>query len=173
MSKSRKKKQQQREDRRQKPQPMYGNAGDVLIFSEENGHVGIATDGAIHPRPAVGLKRALLETVIFSAKHLGAFNEQMADKVRKGQTKALYVDVPSLVDDLDRMFRDYHPEPRRTPADNAPATMANDRSEFVPAIPEPLYGLKKACSCGRSFWRLQNYRAHYAHDHIVMGTQPL
>lgn len=65
------------------------------------------------------------------------------------------------------------PEPRRTPTDGAAVTMANARSEQVPAIPLPLFGLKKQCSCGQSFWKLHNYEAHYAHKHIVLGEQPL
>lgn len=65
------------------------------------------------------------------------------------------------------------PEPRKSPATAATVTMENRRGEQVPAIPLPLFGLKKQCSCGQSFWKLRNYEAHYAHKHIVLGEQPL
>jgi hypothetical protein len=45
----------------------------------------------------------------------------------------------------------------------------NARGEWVPAIPLPLYGLRKHCRCGRKFWRLASYRAHYALTHILDG----
>lgn len=65
------------------------------------------------------------------------------------------------------------PEPRKSPAAGAAATMENGRGEWVPAIPLPFYGSKKGCSCGKTFWRQRNYEAHYAYEHIVLGTQPL
>lgn len=65
------------------------------------------------------------------------------------------------------------PESHRSPAERATVTTSNGRNEVVPAIPEPLYGLKKACSCGKSFWKQRNYQAHYAHEHIVLGELPL
>lgn len=47
----------------------------------------------------------------------------------------------------------------------------SDRGRWVPAIPLPLYVLgRKRCSCGRGFWRLRNYHAHYALVHIL-GTE--
>jgi hypothetical protein len=51
--------------------------------------------------------------------------------------------------------------------------MLNGRKEWVPAIPLPFYGLKKRCSCGKSFWKYDNYLAHYALHHIVLGDLPL
>jgi len=45
----------------------------------------------------------------------------------------------------------------------------NDKGQWVPAIPEPLYewfDLKK-CKCGRMFWTKEGYRAHYALAHIL------
>lgn len=178
MGKSRKKKQRQQAER-QKPEAIrYMNPYEgVESINEAGAEMSKNGGGTLVLRPGnypkMGLRRSILESIIFSAKHLGAFNEQMAEKVRKGQTRNLYIDVPSLVDDIERFVRSYHPEPRRTPADGAAATMANDRSEEVPAIPMPLFGLKKQCSCGRRFWKLRNYQAHYAHEHIVLGTLPL
>jgi hypothetical protein len=52
-------------------------------------------------------------------------------------------------------------------------TMENRRGEQVPAIPLPLYGLKKGCSCGASFWFERNYEAHYALTHIVLAEHKL
>lgn len=43
----------------------------------------------------------------------------------------------------------------------------NDRGEWVPAIPLPLYGLRKHCRCGRKFWTTDGYRGHYALAHIL------
>ena len=43
----------------------------------------------------------------------------------------------------------------------------NTRGEWVPAIPQPLLGLRKRCSCGRRFWTLDGYRGHYAYAHIL------
>lgn len=33
------------------------------------------------------------------------------------------------------------------------------------AVPLPLYGLRKTCGCGRSFWREKNYIRHYQLQH--------
>jgi hypothetical protein len=52
-------------------------------------------------------------------------------------------------------------------------SMENKRGEQVPAIPLPLYGLKKGCSCGASFWFERNYEAHYALTHIVLAEHKL
>jgi hypothetical protein len=38
---------------------------------------------------------------------------------------------------------------------------------WVPDIPLPLYGLRKHCHCGRKFWTLYRYQAHYALVHIL------
>jgi len=43
----------------------------------------------------------------------------------------------------------------------------NERGEWVPAIPLPFYGLRKRCTCGRSFWTEEGYRGHYALAHIL------
>lgn len=43
----------------------------------------------------------------------------------------------------------------------------NSRGEWVPAIPLPVYGLRKQCSCGRKFWTADGYRGHYALRHIL------
>jgi hypothetical protein len=51
--------------------------------------------------------------------------------------------------------------------------MENKRGEWVPSIPLPLYGLKKKCSCGASFWKEENYNAHYAYKHALLGELPL
>lgn len=51
--------------------------------------------------------------------------------------------------------------------------MRNKRDEWVPSIPLPFYGLLKRCDCGAKFWRIKNYRAHYALYHIIEGVYPL
>lgn len=43
----------------------------------------------------------------------------------------------------------------------------NRRGEWVPAIPLPLYGLRKQCFCKRRFWTIEGYRGHYALSHIL------
>ena len=43
----------------------------------------------------------------------------------------------------------------------------NVHNEWVPAIPVPLFGLRKRCACGRKFWTLAGYRGHYALIHIL------
>jgi hypothetical protein len=47
----------------------------------------------------------------------------------------------------------------------------NDRGEWVPSIPLPLYVWphRHRCKCGRSFWTVAGYRGHYALAH-VLGT---
>ena len=45
----------------------------------------------------------------------------------------------------------------------------NSKGEWVPSIPLPLFGLRKRCECGQSFWTLPGYRGHYALVHIL-GT---
>lgn len=47
------------------------------------------------------------------------------------------------------------------------ASARNARSEWVPSIPLPVYGLRKLCECGRKFWTERGYRGHYALDHIL------
>jgi hypothetical protein len=46
-------------------------------------------------------------------------------------------------------------------------SQVNDRGEWVPAIPLPLYGLRKQCHCGRKFWTLAGYRGHYVLAHVL------
>ena len=44
----------------------------------------------------------------------------------------------------------------------------NDRGEWVPSIPLPMYLLRKRCGfCGRKFWTLTGYQGHYALAHIL------
>lgn len=43
----------------------------------------------------------------------------------------------------------------------------NDRGEWVPAIPLPLYGVRKQCLCGRRFWTMEGYQGHYTLAHIL------
>ena|SRR5215469_10154428 len=56
----------------------------------------------------------------------------------------------------------------------------NREGQWVPAIPEPFYGLRKQCwepvwakddlgdvRCDRKFWTKVGYRAHYALAHIL------
>lgn len=47
------------------------------------------------------------------------------------------------------------------------ASVLNKEGNWVPAIPEPYYGLRKCCDCGDKFWTLKGYRAHYALEHIL------
>lgn len=52
--------------------------------------------------------------------------------------------------------------------------MQNNRGEAMPILPYPFYQLgRHKCSCGKKFWRLTNYHAHYALYHIVLGDYPL
>lgn len=56
----------------------------------------------------------------------------------------------------------------------------NKRGEWVPAIPEPYFGIRKMCNysenspsmpslhyCGERFWTYEGYREHYALKHIL------
>lgn len=82
-------------------------------------------------------------------------------------------DYPKMLDAIMGAVRKYLSAPHTGPAAAASVTMENKRGEWVPAIPMPLFGLKKGCSCGRKFWKLRNYEAHYAYEHIVLGELPL
>jgi hypothetical protein len=46
----------------------------------------------------------------------------------------------------------------------------NKKGQWVPAIPLPFYGLKKRCSCGKSYWTIDGYRGHFAYRHILQGN---
>ncbi len=68
---------------------------------------------------------------------------------------------------LDNVYLSNHPMYMTTdkgiellPRSNA-ATQ-NKRGEWVPAIPEPYYGIRKMCECGKKFFTLKRYREHYA-----------
>jgi hypothetical protein len=53
------------------------------------------------------------------------------------------------------------------------AQAQNADGKWVPAIPLPLYGLRKHCRCGRKYWTLAGYRGHYALAHILrLEPQP-
>lgn len=41
----------------------------------------------------------------------------------------------------------------------------NPDGNWSKAIPLPLYGFKKTCQCGKSFWKEANYRKHYQQMH--------
>ena len=43
----------------------------------------------------------------------------------------------------------------------------NQDGNWIPAIPEPYYGMRKWCECGERFWTLEGYRAHYSYVHIL------
>lgn len=45
--------------------------------------------------------------------------------------------------------------------------MQNQRGEWVPAIPLPMFGLRKECGCGAKFWTMEGYRGHYALRHVL------
>lgn len=47
------------------------------------------------------------------------------------------------------------------------AVALNKDKKWVPAIPEPYYGIRKECVCGRKFWTKEGYKAHYALEHIL------
>ncbi len=53
------------------------------------------------------------------------------------------------------------------PLDKTSVTTQNSRGEWVPAIPLPLYGLRKRCECGRKFWTTAGYQGHYALCHVL------
>lgn len=46
----------------------------------------------------------------------------------------------------------------------------NARGSWVSAIPFPLYGLRKQCSCGAKFWTMDGYNGHYAYVHLILGV---
>lgn len=46
-------------------------------------------------------------------------------------------------------------------------SVQNARGEWVSAIPQPFYGLRYKCGCGRSFWTVAGYKGHYALAHIL------
>ena len=48
----------------------------------------------------------------------------------------------------------------------------NSRGQYVPAIPEPFFGIKKRCECGKTFWTIAAYRGHYALVHILFIEKP-
>lgn len=64
-------------------------------------------------------------------------------------------------------------KPKRVTSESDTVTMLNGRGEWVPAIPLPFFGIRKRCSCGAAFWKHDNYLAHYALKHIVLGDLPL
>ena len=41
----------------------------------------------------------------------------------------------------------------------------NADGNWSAAIPLPLYGMRKQCSCGKKFWKESNYRKHYVEAH--------
>lgn len=41
----------------------------------------------------------------------------------------------------------------------------NEDKTWSEAVPLPYYGIKKKCSCGKSFWKEENYRTHYRQKH--------
>lgn len=57
----------------------------------------------------------------------------------------------------------------------------NEDGTWSQAIPLPLYGLRKTCGCGSSFWREKNYKRHYqlqhtdgvAYDRTPTGLVPI
>lgn len=55
------------------------------------------------------------------------------------------------------------------------AQTQNQRGEWVPAIPLPLFTFphRHQCSCGQSFWTMDGYRGHYAAVHIIDGKDDL
>lgn len=47
-------------------------------------------------------------------------------------------------------------------------TCQNKRGEWVPAIPLPYFrAFRYECTCGKKFWTLYGYEAHYALRHIL------
>lgn len=41
----------------------------------------------------------------------------------------------------------------------------NDDGTWSEAIPMPMYGLRKSCSCGEKFWSMRSYENHYRSNH--------
>lgn len=53
------------------------------------------------------------------------------------------------------------------------ASCRNRRGEEVPAIPLPLYGIRKRCGeCGASFWTERGYGGHYVLVHVLALAEP-
>jgi len=50
-----------------------------------------------------------------------------------------------------------------------PPRFQNKKGEWVPSIPMPYMGLRNECSCGKKFWKMYNYEAHFALVHILRG----
>ena len=46
-------------------------------------------------------------------------------------------------------------------------TTQNSEGKWVEAIPEPYYGLRRKCDCGKKFWTEEGYEGHYALKHIL------
>lgn len=74
---------------------------------------------------------------------------------------------------MNRIHNDEGLPSRISSPRDTPQTM-NQRGEWVPAIPLPgFYHLRHHCTCGQKFWRMVNYRAHYAYVHIILGEEDL
>jgi hypothetical protein len=59
--------------------------------------------------------------------------------------------------------------PRLTGLYDSTDQTTNDRGQWVPAIPFPLFVWphRHRCECGRWFWTMGGYRGHYALTHIL------
>lgn len=152
---------------RQKPQ-MYGHNGN-LIITEDFGDSNV-----------IEIAHMLLDDYINGAVIInGSDDVQWLNRLESTLVHAreFYKNHKDILQVNKAHYQSDHagkrPEPHTTPATAATVTMENRRGEQVPAIPLPLFGLKKQCSCGQSFWKLHNYETHYAHEHIVLGRQPL
>ena len=43
----------------------------------------------------------------------------------------------------------------------------NPDGTWSEAVPLPFYGIRKKCSCGKKFWREENYVRHYKKHHTT------
>jgi len=41
----------------------------------------------------------------------------------------------------------------------------NTDGTWSASVPLPFYGIRKSCSCGKKFWKKQNYNRHYVEAH--------
>lgn len=160
-------KHKRKHSQRQKPQ-MYGHNGN-LIITEDFGDSNV-----------IEIAHILLDDYINGAVLInGTDDVQWLNRLENVlvHARTFYRTHKDIMLASKTQFQSEsagtRPEPRTTPATAAAVTTENERGECVPAIPLPLFGLKKQCGCGKSFWKQRNYEAHYAHEHIVLGTQPL
>jgi hypothetical protein len=174
MGKTRKKKLAQREAQRQetrlstadyvRPRPPMQtpiSAAHTQLDQWIRGEIGGDQDGAY---------RDHIDAAHFGVINLGILQRTM---VLAREFYKQHADIIKGAEALKKASAKTPLEPRTGATIADFPTMENKRGEWVPAIPLPLYGLKKGCSCGASFWFERNYEAHYALTHIVLAEHKL